>query len=53
VLFGKHNEDWNASYEAHLVKTDPQLGLSDPVALANLQPILFSSEKYGKSLEMG
>jgi hypothetical protein len=41
----EHTEDWNTNYEANLVKTNPLLGLSDPVALANLQSILLSSEK--------
>jgi hypothetical protein len=40
----EHSKDWNAAYEAHLVKTNHQRGLSDPVALANLQSILLSSE---------
>ena len=41
----EHSENWNASYESHLVKTNPQLGLSDSVALAHLQSTLLSSEK--------
>jgi hypothetical protein len=36
----EHSEDWNTAYEAHLVKTNPQLGLSDPVALALLKAAL-------------
>lgn len=36
----EHSENWGVSYLAHLVKTNPQLGLSDPATLAQLKEML-------------
>lgn len=40
----EHSEEWKESYKTHLIKTDPELGLSDPDVLELLRELLIANK---------